>query len=77
MTALGQSVEFLNKHPEESAGILSAAYDMPAEQILEYITEHDMQYTTEIFGLERFISFMNDNGYLSGGIKTGDVLFDE
>ncbi|HAK47460.1 MAG TPA: ABC transporter substrate-binding protein [Spirochaeta sp.] len=73
LQAIEQSVDFINNSPEEAAGLLSASYDMPAGQILSYISREDMKYTTEIFGLERFIEFMNEQGYLSGEITSADV----
>ena len=48
---------------------------MEQSRILEYISRPDMKYTTEIFGLERFISFMADKGYLSSGISAEEVLY--
>jgi len=75
ITALEKSIDFINSHPGESARLLSGIYDLPEEDILEYITHEEMEYTTEIFGLERFITFMSDNGYLSGNLAPEDVLY--
>lgn len=74
LQALEQSVDFINSNPGEAALILSDVYDMPPEQVLKYITDADMKYTTEIYGLEKFISFMNEQGYLSGEIMADEVL---
>jgi NitT/TauT family transport system substrate-binding protein len=73
LTAVEQSVDFINDNPEESAQILAGLYSLPEEVILEYITREDMIYTTELKGLERFISFMTDTGYLKSGLSVEDV----
>ena len=36
-----------------------------------------MKYTTELYGLERFIGFMSENGYLQNTLLSGDVLYNE
>lgn len=75
LAALEQSIDFINKRPGEAAVILSGIYAMPEADILTYITHEEMNYTTELFGLKRFIEFMTDNGYLSAGLESGDVLY--
>jgi NitT/TauT family transport system substrate-binding protein len=74
LQALERSVDYINDSPSEAADILAEVYDMEAVRVLEYINHKDMVYTTDILGLERFISFMNAQAYLSGEITAEDVL---
>lgn len=74
LNALDQSINFINSNPGDSAEILAGIYNLPEEDILSYITNPEMKYTTGIYGLERFISFMTENGYLTGELTSGDVV---
>ncbi len=75
LNALNKAVDFINEEPEKAAELLSEFYDMPQQQILEYISYEGMEYTTRIYGLERFIEFMNNADYLSGETTAEKVLY--
>ncbi len=77
LKALEQSVDFINANPAKSAEILAGIYNLPEKQIFQYINREDMKYTTELYGLENFILFMHENGYLSEKINPGDVLYND
>lgn len=65
LEALDKSIAYINDNPKKSAEILAKYYDLSEEQILEYISWEGMKYTSEIKGVEKFVSFMNDNDYIS------------
>ncbi len=75
LLALQQSIDYINADPAGAADILAELYNLPRQQVLDYITRPEMKFTTELFGLQRFISFMKNNGYLSGGIDSKDLLY--
>lgn len=62
--ALYQSIEFINKDPDEAASLLTKNYDLPKEEIKEYITWTGMNYSNKIQGLDEFISFMQEAKYI-------------
>lgn len=69
LEALSMSISFINENPEQSAQLLSDIYDLSSDEIFGYITRPGMKYTSEIYGLEQFISFMTAEGYLKGIIR--------
>ncbi|MDC7228232.1 MAG: ABC transporter substrate-binding protein [Spirochaetales bacterium] len=73
LQALEKSIDFINTKPEETAVILASAYDMPEEEVLKYISRDDMIFTSTVYGLEQFISFMTGQGYITG-ISASDAV---
>jgi NitT/TauT family transport system substrate-binding protein len=62
--ALERAFRYLTEKPEEAAGLLSQDYEISPEQLLEYLTWPGVYYEGTVQGLERFITFMGDQGYL-------------
>ncbi len=62
--ALAEAVAFMNNQPEKAADILAGLYGMESEVLYDYLIREGLVYTTEISGLEGFISFMEEAGYL-------------
>ena len=77
LRALDQSINYIKEDKIGAAELLSESYDLPAGQILEYLEDEEMIYTTEVYGLGHFISFMNRYGYLSGETDVDDVVYGE
>jgi NitT/TauT family transport system substrate-binding protein len=73
--AVQQSVDYMASHPEESLDILMKAYDYDRETLREYVYDSGIVYGTDIKGVDTFIHFMKDNGYLNGQIEEKDVLW--
>lgn len=63
--ALNKSIQFINENPEKAAEILSNYYNLDQNTLFEYLTWEGMKYSSEIKGLDKFISFMNENSYIS------------
>jgi len=73
--ALNKSIDYINQYPEESAKILAEDYDLSEEEILELLISDKTKYSTDINGVEKFNSFMIENGYLNDMYE--DVYWDE
>lgn len=73
VSALTESINYMNTHPQASLEILANAYEYDQESLREQITSGQIQFTTEIKGIERFVQFMNEIGLLSE-VYTTDTL---
>ncbi|MFW6035212.1 MAG: ABC transporter substrate-binding protein [Halothermotrichaceae bacterium] len=71
--SLHQSIEFINDKPGEAAGLLTDNYDLTEDEINQYINWPGMDYSTKIRGLEKFMTFMQETGY----IEFEDIEIDE
>lgn len=71
--ALEKSLVFMNENKEETLEILSKSYDIEPETLRSYMDE--MYYSDEIKGLDRFIGFMYDTGYIENDLSEDDVLW--
>lgn len=65
MNALDKSIQFINNNPEKSADILAEYYEIDKKTLIEYLSWEGMEYSSEIKALDKFISFMNKNDYIS------------
>lgn len=76
--ALNQSIEYINEKPKKSAKILADNYNLEQKELLEYLSWPGMKYTREIKGLEKFITFMKDAGYLKrGDYQLPELIFSQ
>lgn len=71
--ALEHSMAFMKEEPEETITILSRIYNLEKSDLREWIYREDMVYTTQIYGLEDFISFMQKHFDLQESISAGEV----
>ncbi len=69
------SVNYMKTHPEESIEILSHYYDYDKVILKDYVYQQGITYTTDVKGLETFITFMVENKLLKETIKVDDVLW--
>lgn len=75
MTALNKSIDMLSLETERGSALLAGEYSMPEKEILSYITWDGMSYGTEILGLQKFIRFMAEQGYLkNGAMQVSDIF---
>jgi sulfonate transport system substrate-binding protein len=73
--ALERSMDFMVSHPEESLQVLSEAYSLEKTDLIDYLNRPGMIYSTEVLGLEKFISFMSAQGYLEDISDSGGIRF--
>lgn len=71
--AVVEAMDYMNTHPDESIELLAKAYNLEKELIAEYLTE--MVYEQEIKGLETFVSFMTEQGYLSKSYNNEELVW--
>lgn len=79
LEALTASIEeafgLLEKNRGEIIQTFSDLYDMDPEVLQSYIDHPGMVFSAEIRGLEDFINFMHESGYVRSTIDTGAVLY--
>jgi len=76
LRALDHAYAFMEDEKDETLAILSKSYGLEEEVLERYLYEMDMVYDKEVLGVERFISFMRKEGYISKEIRQDDVLWD-
>jgi len=75
LAALEKSINFIDTHRKETVEILSKAYSMDKDILSEFLYRPGMEFNTSVKGLERFISFMGERGYLENELTVDSVLF--
>ncbi len=63
--ALNKSIELLNEIDEETLTQLANSYELDKDILTEYLAEDGMAYGTYVKGVDKFIKFMADTGYIS------------
>ncbi|MGM0548520.1 MAG: ABC transporter substrate-binding protein [Bacillota bacterium] len=78
LKALAQSFKFIRKEPEKTTAILAANYDLEKSEMKRYLNWPGMKYSAEIKGLEKFMNFMGQEGYLEkSDYQKFDLIFRE
>ncbi|MFW5961788.1 MAG: ABC transporter substrate-binding protein, partial [bacterium] len=76
--ALEEAIKFMQQNPAEAAALLADKYDLTEAEMREYLNWPGMRYTSEIKGLEKFISFMTAEGYLKeNNYQADELIFEE
>ncbi len=65
LDALREAVAYIRNHPDQTAALLAAEYQIPEAELRRYLKQPGMVYTTEIKGLDQFAAFLKRNGYIS------------
>ncbi len=73
--ALATSVAYIYENKEESIQLLAAAYELPESTIEDYVYNRDIQYTQEIFGLQRFADFMYEVDYIHAPLEEEALIW--
>lgn len=74
--ALDQSISFINDYPKASIEQLSKDYEIDAENLEDYLYGRGIEYTDEVLGLDRFMTFMAEHGYLEQTFEMDDIMWD-
>jgi len=75
LQAVEQAILFIKENPEETAALIGNAYSLDTGKVKDFLYRPGMVFETEVRGLERFIQFMNREGYLEKLITEGSVCF--
>lgn len=75
LAALEQSIEFVNENKQETVKILSRAYSMDEKELEDLLYKPGMVFNTSVNGLESFILFMHNNGYLGKELIPENIQF--
>lgn len=76
--ALMQTIEFIDQNPERAAELLADNYNLSQAEMEEYLSWPGMKFTSKIKGLEEFIAFMTEEGYLKeNNYQRSELIFAE
>lgn len=73
MKSIEQAMSYMKVEPEETVKLLSAAYELDADTVEDYIYGRGMIYDLELLGLGTFIDFMLEEGYLEHRVSAEEV----
>lgn len=73
--SLEKSIKFINENKDESIDILLKYYDYDRETLSDYLYESGIVYTDKVKGLNSFIEFMNDAGYINEIYKEEELTW--
>ncbi len=77
LKSVGQAVEYMKNEPEKASLILSKAYNMTEEQVIEYLNYEDVKYDLKVHGIMEFADFMKRNNYISKTPESLEEIFGE
>jgi len=75
--AINEAIQFMSDNPEETLSILSEQYGIEKDLLEQYIYESGIVYSQEVLGLDSFVTFMSDEGYLTDQIKDQTLIWSE
>jgi NitT/TauT family transport system substrate-binding protein len=74
--SIEEAISLIREDPAAAADSAAAEYGIPADTLLSYIEYPGMKFATEVVGVERFISFMRQSGYVGSGFSEGEIFRD-
>ena len=78
--ALDEAMQYVKNNPEETAQLVKDKLELDdsVEDIVKWMTDSKSQYSTTLQGVENFVQFMQDEGFLeneySGNLS--DIVYD-
>ncbi len=63
-SAITESGSFIENNPDKAVEILKDNYSISESSLLSYLTEGSLVYSTEIKGLQKFLTFMKAKDYI-------------
>lgn len=75
LTALDESMIYMNENQAETIKILSEAYDYSPEVLESLLNKDQMTFTTEVKGLTHFVEFMAETGALKETYTSQDLFW--
>jgi len=76
--SIDEAAEFIAESPRQAAEMLTDIYQIPVDELLDYLTWEGTEYTTKVYGLNKFVEFMNENGYINKTPKNrNEILWEE
>lgn len=74
--ALVATCRAMKAEPAEYAAILAEEYGLPAAELERYLKREDALFAPPLKGLDRFIAFMTEQGYLKKTLPPREVLLE-
>jgi len=75
LAALDKAILFMEENRHETVNLLAAKYRMEPEVLDDYLYKRGIVFEREVRGLDRFITFMAEEGYLKESPVRESVLF--
>lgn len=75
--ALQESIDYMQENREETVALLSEQYGIEADRLDEYLYESGLVYSQDILGMDNFVTFMGDAGYVSPSIEDKPLIWSE
>jgi len=73
--AITESKSFIETNPDKAVAILKNNYPISETNLFSYLTDGSLVYSTEIKGLQKFLSFMKDKDYINKIPENLDEIF--
>jgi NitT/TauT family transport system substrate-binding protein len=73
--ALEKTISYMADHPEETMILLSESYSLDAEILRDYLGRPGMVFETSLRGVDQFVSYMQEEGYLKNIHSPGEIYF--
>lgn len=76
LEALNEAITFINESRDETVELLSKSYGLDKNVTKNYLYEQGISYTNEIMGLNKFSSFMYEEGYIEKEYTEDEVIWE-
>lgn len=75
MAALEESIALIRERDEATLELLADSYDLDRETLMSYLYHEDMEFGTQVKGIEKFIDFMLEVGYIKEHYEEAEVIW--
>lgn len=75
MAALEESIALIQERDEATLELLADSYDLDMETLMSYLYHEDMAFGTQVKGVEKFIDFMLEAGYIKEYYEEAEVIW--
>ena len=73
--AITEADNIIENNPDKAVAILKNNYSISETNLFSYLTDGSLVYSTEIKGLQKFLSFMKDKDYINKIPENLDEIF--
>lgn len=73
--ALKEAITYIEENRSETIDILSQSYELDTTTVEAYIYNRGMLYDKQIIGVQKFVDFMYEEGYLENHVKEVEVIW--
>ena len=74
---IDEAIDIIENNPECAIELLSKVYEIDEDKIHSYLYWEGMNFKSEVVGIDQFIEFMNQQGYLKEMFSIEDVMYEK